>query len=782
MFKYNNRLATRKQYGLFCKDANSRIIVISLFLSLFFFSQCSVTRHLEDGQVLVVNHNIKCDNKKVSKDEMANYVKPKTNRQFVGIRIRLGIYNKFQNAEGRVGSWLRDVVGEQPALLDSTQVKKNAEQLRFYMKELGYYQATVTSEIKYKGKKQKKATDNFYVTSGPLYTISNISYHISDSTIAKIIDRTQNSSKLKKGKAFAISSLQEEQSRIVRICNNIGYYAFSKDNVIFSADTTHGPDSVSMAISIKKTSENSLKIHKIVQTKVNQNYVAKDVRRVRRNSEEEEKGTIENEKSPSYVKPNVIEYVNYIEDGSIYSLNRCERTQKMMSSYPIVKMVNLEFTDSGLPTTNDTINIDCNVNISPAQRQSISFEIEGTNTSGDWGAEINTSYTNRNLLHGAEYLTVTLKLAEEYNHVFKSGDSNMKLFNSQEYGVEVDFSTPKFLAPFVSQRSNKRFRAKSNIHLEYNFLQTTDYTRPTADINFGYTWYGKRFLTYNFNPIDLSFIRYYDISDRFNTFINSREYYKYSYEDYMIYSNNFSIVYSNKRPIDTRDYQYFRLYCETSGNLMYLFCNAIDKEKNDNGQYETFGIPFTQYGKVEADFRYYKVFSPKTIFVYRIFGGLTIPYLNSEGLPSVKKYYAGGANSMRAWESRSLGIGSHRDTINSFKYYLGDVKLELNLESRFHLFWLVDGAVFVDAGNIWSFWNDELEGAEFHFKDFYKNVAIGTGVGLRFDFSFLLLRCDVGMKVREAFEIEDTGSHLIWGNRSLTRDDFNISFGIGYPF
>ena len=137
---------------------------------------------------------------------------------------------------------------------------------------------------------------------------------------------------------------------------------------------------------------------------------------------------------------------------------------------------------------------------------------------------------------------------------------------------------------------------------------------------------------------------------------------------------------------------------------------------------------------------------------------------------------------MRAWESRSLGIGSHRDTINSFKYYLGDVKLELNLESRFHLFWLVDGAVFVDAGNIWSFWNDELEGAEFHLKDFYKSVAIGTGVGLRFDFSFLLLRCDVGMKVREAFEIDNTGSHFIWGNRNLTRDDFNISFGIGYPF
>ena len=147
-----------------------------LFFSVFIFSQCSVTRHLGEGQVLLVNHTIKCDNKKVSKDEMSNYVKPKVNRKFVGIRIRLGIYNKFQNSKGRIGIWLRDVVGEQPALLDSLQVKKNAEQLRFFMKEMGYYQATVTSEIKYKGKNQKKATDNFYVTSGPLYSISNVSY------------------------------------------------------------------------------------------------------------------------------------------------------------------------------------------------------------------------------------------------------------------------------------------------------------------------------------------------------------------------------------------------------------------------------------------------------------------------------------------------------------------------------------------------------------------------------------------------------------------------------
>ncbi|MBP5584702.1 MAG: BamA/TamA family outer membrane protein, partial [Bacteroidales bacterium] len=172
----------------------------------------------------------------------------------------------------------------------------------------------------------------------------------------------------------------------------------------------------------------------------------------------------------------------------------------------------------------------------------------------------------------------------------------------------------------------------------------------------------------------------------------------------------------------------------------------------------------------------------KLTFVYRLFGGVSVPYLNSNGLPSVKKYYAGGANSMRAWESRSLGLGSYLDTTNSFKYYLGDIKLEMNLESRFHLFWLIDGAAFIDVGNIWSFRNDDLSGSQFHFSDFYKDLAVGTGFGLRFDFSFLIVRCDLGVKLRDAHTIDNTNSHIIWGNRSLTSDDFNLNIGIGYPF
>lgn len=752
-----------------------------LLLCLFVFSQCSVTRNLGENQTLLVKHKISADSRKLDKSEMLNYVKPKPNRSFLGFNTRLYFYFAFKDSKRKLGSWLRDDVGEAPVLLNDAEVKKNEEQLRLFLNELGYYRATVSSEVSYFGRHDKKAVVHYRVKSSELFTIGSVQYQIADSSLAFVLKRAQNNSKVKEGKSFAISSLQDEQERLVRICNNFGYYAFSKDNVIFSADTTHGPDSVAVVIGIKKTTDASLKIHTVNKTSIEQGE-----KKQKNNRRQVDSTQIREEEAilhATYIKDATIQKANYISDRNTYSLFRTERTQKMLNSYPICKLVDIEFTPSLLQPSSDTVQLDCSIHITPEKKQSVNFEIEGTNTSGDWGAEFDMSYINRNVFHGAESMNLKLKLAEEYNNVLRDGENDrLGLFNSQEYGVELDFTTPKFLVPFNMKKYDKKFRAKTNCHIEYNYLQTPDYTRPTTEVNLGYIWYGRRFWTYNLNPIDVSYIRYYDISDRFSSFINSRNYYKYSYEDYLLYGNNFSLVFYNKRSVELHDYQYFKLYAETSGNLMYAYCKATKQEKNSNGQYETFSLPFAQYVKAEADFRYYDVVSSKMTFVYRIFGGITIPYLNSEGLPSVKKYYAGGANSMRAWECRSLGIGSYVDTANSFKYYLGDVKLEMNFETRFHLFWLVDGAFFIDAGNIWSFKDDELQGARFRIKDFYKDLAVGTGLGLRFDFSFLVLRCDVGMKVREPYTIADSKSHLIIGNRSLTRDDFNLNIGIGYPF
>ena len=210
---------------------------------------------MSNSQQLLVKHKISTDEKKVDKNEMLNYVKPKPNRKFLGFYTRLYFYYAFENSEGKFGSWMRDIVGEQPALYDELSIKKNEEQLRLFMNEQGYYNAQVSSHVKFRGRHDKKVTAYYDIVSGDLFTINAVSYQIQDSSIARILDRTQNSAKIKTGKPFAIGLLQEEQERIVSICNNFGYYAFNKDNVAFAADTSHGPDSVSLVIMVKKTSE-----------------------------------------------------------------------------------------------------------------------------------------------------------------------------------------------------------------------------------------------------------------------------------------------------------------------------------------------------------------------------------------------------------------------------------------------------------------------------------------------------------------------------------------------
>ncbi|MDR1761541.1 MAG: outer membrane protein assembly factor, partial [Bacteroidales bacterium] len=231
------------------------------------------------------------------------------------------------------------------------------------------------------------------------------------------------------------------------------------------------------------------------------------------------------------------------------------------------------------------------------------------------------------------------------------------------------------------------------------------------------------------------------------------------------------------------NYRYFKLFAETAGNLVYGVFKLANAPTNEESRYETFGVNFAQYVKAELDFRYFQPVSSKVSNAYRIYAGFGIPYGNSEALPSVKKFYAGGSSSMRAWASRTLGPGAYNDTTAQLKYYLGDVKLEANFETRFPLFWVVDGAFFIDAGNIWDWKNNvAMEGSEFLIKRFYKQIAIGTGVGLRLDLSFLLLRFDWGIKVKEAFQIPNTNSTFIWGNRRLTRNDWNLTFAIGYPF
>ena len=316
--------------------------------------------------------------------------------------------------------------------------------------------------------------------------------------------------------------------------------------------------------------------------------------------------------------------------------------------------------------------------------------------------------------------------------------------------------------------------------MAYNYQRRPDYVRTVASATLSYLWRGNRHLTHMVSPIELNLVKIPYKSQQFIDWLEGK-YIFYSYQPHLISVSSYSLIFSNQNIQKNRDFVYVRLNTELAGNILWSFYRVANIEEQ-NGSYALFNTNFAQFARGDIDLRYYNIIDENNSMVYRFFSGIGLPYSNSTALPFEKKYFSGGANSIRAWQVRNLGPGSYIDPDPG--YYpnqTGDIKLEANLEYRFKLFWLLEGALFVDAGNIWAITqNDERQGALFEFDKFYKDIAIGSGIGARFDFSYFVFRLDLGIKTRDPSAIE--GKKWILGARKLTSDDLTLNLGIGYPF
>ncbi|HPY83362.1 MAG TPA: hypothetical protein PLU45_08390, partial [Bacteroidales bacterium] len=325
-----------------------------------------------------------------------------------------------------------------------------------------------------------------------------------------------------------------------------------------------------------------------------------------------------------YVKPEVIARANYIENNELYNYSRVQRTHRQLSRNNLFKIVTVSFDE--VPSLDSIYTyIDCSIQISRVTQQAFSVELEGRNTAGDWGAEANVSYMNKNILRGAENFQIRALANAEYNRSLKTDGEGFRLFNTYEYGIEMKLEIPKFLSPYKPAKFDRKYRPVTNFKIAYNYNKTTLFTRPISNFSYGYMWLGNNYLTHYLHPFDVSYI-YYDATEEFQKFIASKDYYKYSYEDYVIYSSNYSFVFSNRNPSAFRNYHYLKFYVESSGNVLYLTNKILNQTPNESFQYETFNVIFAQYVKAELDFRHYSLFTKRTSFVTRLFGGIAAPY------------------------------------------------------------------------------------------------------------------------------------------------------------
>jgi outer membrane protein assembly factor BamA len=768
----------------------SRVLLLLLPLVSIIYS-CNPTKYVPQGRTLLNKNHIEINREGINEADLVPYIKQKPNKKIFGARFHLGLYNLSNiNKEKWPHAWLRNI-GEAPVIYDSLEAEKSRQQLESYVSSKGYFDGKVSDSVK----TIKRKSDVYYsVDLKTPYTIRNLFYQIDDTTIEKLFYFDSINCLIRRGNPYDVDILQAEISRIERFIKNHGFYSFSADDVSFEVDSTAGERQVNIYYDIKKftkiDSYNRIThvphpVYTVRDIYIYPDFVPRDVLE----GGEEYLKNLDTVKYRDYyfiirkekpmLKYDLILQSLYLKPGSTYNITSTEQTQSHLLSLKVYRLVNIYYNevDGQLNYQEPMMLLDCHIQLTPLNQQSFNVELEGTNSAGDLGGALNLIYQHKNLLHGAEQFSVKFKGAFE-----AISQKNVKLRSTQEYGFETSLRLPKFLLPFLKKEEFiRKYNPTTNILAAYNYQDMPFYTRTIANATFGYNWAGRKYTTHIVNPVQLNLVKLIKIDTSFREKIEASSYLAYSYRDVMILGGNYSFIFNNQKIQKSRDYWFLRINAETAGNMLAVVSRIAGATKTE-GNYNIFGQPFAQYIRTDLDLRYNVILNDVSSIVYRGFIGIGIPYGNSKAIPFEKQYFGGGANGIRAWQVRSLGPGSFVSDQDEFVNQTADIKLEANAEYRFKLFWILEGAMFVDAGNIWTF-NEDVSrpGAKLRFDKFYRDIAVGTGTGLRFDFKFVIARVDMGIKLRDP-AITD-GSKWILGSREYNfRDDFTVVLGIGYPF
>ena len=561
---------------------------------------------------------------------------------------------------------------------------------------------------------------------------------------------------LKPGMRFTVEALDNERKRISNLLIDDGYFRFNKDFIHFSADTITGSKDIGVTLHLMNYKANSnapetphsrYEIRKI-------NYLSNDSDRI-------------------HLRHQVLLNATALKEGSPYSASALQRTYNNFARLQAVKYTNIRFVEAP-----DSGKLDCNIQISTNKPSTISFQPEGTNTAGDLGAAASLTYTNRNLFRGSEQLSIELRGAYEAI----TGLEGYQDQNYQEYSIESKLVFPRFVAPLLSKNFRRRQTANTEYSVAWDLQNRPEFHRRVFSMAWRYRWAEPRHhLNWRFDLLDLNYVYMPWISETFKRDYlddadNRNAILRYNYEDIFIMKMGFGLTYSDE--VDA-----FRLNVESSGNLLSAFSKALNFKINSQGQRTFINIAYAQYAKADFDYTHLVRFDDRNVLALHAGIGVAYPYGNSKVLPFEKRYFSGGANSVRGWGVRELGPGGYKgnDGRIDFINQTGDMKLDLNAEYRTPLFWKFEGALFVDAGNIWTLRKyDEQPDGQFKLDKFYKQIAAAYGMGLRLNFDYFILRFDMGMKaINPAYESGDEHWAII--HPKLSRD-FAFHFAVGLPF
>jgi len=749
------------------------------------------TRYLKEGEMLYTGAEINIENDTISKKDKKDLkaaleanLTPKPNSSFLGLRPKLFFYNiaKEPKKEKGFNYWLKYKVGEKPVLLGDVDREFNKDIIENYSENKGYFNANATYDTVSHNKKVKVI---YTLRPGARYLISNVKFQEDSTLVNREIQNLTDKTFLKKGQPFDLDVIKSERERIDNGLKERGFYYFHPDNIIVQADSTISKNhKVELNVKLKdNTPDLSTQQFSIDKVIVFPNYNIRDVKNgkysVPMNSDSLQKYAHED----IYVidpehkfKPKIFDRALYFKRGDLYNRTNHNLTLNRLISLGVFKFVKNEFVVS------DSLQhkFDAYYLLTPRELQSLRLEALGrTNSANYAGSELNLNWTHRNFFRGAEQFKASVYGAFD---VQIGGPENAK--NIFRAGSNVQLSIPRIVAPFRFN-SSSAFVPRTNITLGYEFQNRTEYyTLNTFSGSFGYVWKENARKEHDLKILDITYVSPANITPLYMERSAGNDAMKRVVEKQLIFGPTYSYTYTNTM-LQKPNTVYYKGTLDLAGNITGLLTGANvkkDKEKT------IFGVPFSQYAKMENDFRFYHKFNEKTSLATRAIAGIAYPYGNSEHIPFSRQFFSGGSNSVRAFRARTLGPGSFDPRTIPEGFYFdqsGDVKLELNAEYRANLYKFLNVAVFADAGNVWLVNDDpQRPGAKFS-KEFLSEIAVGAGVGLRLDFSILILRLDLAMPLRVPYyERGDrwTFDKINFGDASWRKDNLILNIAIGYPF
>ncbi len=754
-----------------------------LLISILLLCACSVSKHIPEEQYYLKEVSVRCDDKRTGKAyTFEDYIRQTPNTKWFGAKVPMRLYTISGQDTTKWATRLLRKIGEAPVLYDSVAAMRSCNDIKQMLANEGYMKAEVMQNKHIKGKKMSL---EYVVVPGERYIIRKIRRRSADKQIEGIIcgDDTLRSL-LKANTSLNINQLNEERSRITRMLQNAGYYKFNKENITFIADTTESSKFIDLTMTIRLHLEDGRsqpEPHK--QFYIGNVTFLSDITTYEPPQDSLVYGNTKIFFNNNLrFRPKLLLSNNVLRPGDLYSGERLQKTYSNFTQLSAISYSNISMKQRDKSDT-----LDCSIIINHSKPQRIGFDIEGTNSAGDLGAAASVTYSHNNIFKGSE--TLTFKFRGAYEAI--TGLDGYEGENYKEFGAEMRLKFPVFLFPFVSRDFGNEHHATSEISLQYNLQNRPEFNRRVLTAAWRYRWAGKaQRRQHRFDLLEVNYIympwmasqfkeQYLDIIGKQNAIL------KYNYENLLITKIGYTFTYNSLGKSQTtygKNAYSFKANIETSGNALYGLTRLVDGKKNSEGQFTFCGIAYAQY--VKGDLEYTKsirIDKNNSIALHANIG-VAYPYGNSSILPFEKRYFAGGANSVRGWSIRSLGPGTYngQDSGINFINQSGDIKLDLNFEYRAKLFWKLSGAFFIDAGNIWTIrdYKDQPGGA-FRLDSFHKQIAASYGIGLRLNLDFFILRFDAGMKaLNPAYRGKDKYPIT---HPNLDRD-FAFHFAVGLPF